>query len=177
MRHIHFDRIDSTQKEAWRMYEAGTKDVVITASIQTDGIGTHGRKWYTDEKNNIALSLLLTPNTNINKFDDLTIKIAQIIVDIFNEYNCNLYIKEPNDLMFNDKKIGGILLQTKVEKNYVKALVLGIGININQVIFNDEIKNIASSISKEFNVTIDINDVVNKFLIEFRKELIERKII
>lgn len=177
MKHIHYKSIDSTQKECWREYEKGTKEILVSASIQTNGIGTHGRNWYTDKPNNIAFSILFTPNTYISNLDNLTIKTAKIIQKIFRNYECNLDIKEPNDLMINNKKVGGILLQTKLEKNIVKALVIGIGINISQKKFNKDIENIATSIINEFSIEIDINKFVNEFILEFKKELERRNII
>ena len=58
MKRFHYEKIDSTQKEVWRRLENG---IIISADIQTDGIGTHGRKWYTSQKGNIAFSIGLMP--------------------------------------------------------------------------------------------------------------------
>lgn len=60
----------------------------------------------------------------------------------------NLNIKEPNDITFNNKKIGRILTQTKLVNEKVKYLVVGIEINTKKEKFTDDIKNIATSIKK-----------------------------
>lgn len=177
MKNIHYEKIDSTQKEAWREYEKGTKELLITASIQSDGIGKQGRKWYTETDDNIAFSLLLTPNVNVDKLKDLTIRVAEIIKEIFKLYDCYLEIKKPNDLMIKNKKVGGILLQTKLEKEKVKALIIGVGINTSQKEFNKEIKDIATSIINEYNIKIDNSDFIKKFYKMFIKELKERNIL
>lgn len=173
--------IDSTQKEMWRrlqdkMFEAE----VIIAKIQTSGIGTHGRCWYSNE-DNIIFSVginLSNVGVTIDKLDGLTINIAEIIVKVFKElYNINsIKIKIPNDLILNDKKIGGILTETKLLGSDVKALCLGIGINTNQENFEniEEIKNIATSIKKELGIEINNLEVIKLFLKYFEENLYKR---
>lgn len=171
-----YNSIDSTQKEIWRLYDKNYQSgVLVSTGIQTDGIGTHGRVWYTEQVNNIAFSFLIRPNCNITYLDGLTKEIAVIIVDIFkNKYGIELGIKEPNDIVYKNKKLGGILIQTKTEKEVVKALVIGIGINTSQVDFNADIKNIATSIKKEFDIEINVEDFIETFCNIFETKLLER---
>ena len=86
-----YDTIDSTQTELKRRKEV-YDGLLIIAESQTNGSGTHGRKWYTETKNkNIAMSFVLIPNDNIAKFDTLTILIAKCIVKAFKSiYNIDL---------------------------------------------------------------------------------------
>ncbi len=89
--------------------------------------GTHGRRWYTDEKNNIAFSLLWKANCEISKLEGITLEIAETLVEVLRKlYNITLLIKFPNDLVWQGKKIGGILTETKVKGNIVKYVVMGI---------------------------------------------------
>ena len=89
--------------------------------------GTHGRKWYTDQTNNIAFSLALLQDYKVNKLEGLTLKIAEILVEVFKDlYGICLAIKSPNDLVYKGKKIGGILTQTKLEGEVVKYVVIGV---------------------------------------------------
>ena len=171
-----YEQLDSTQLEIWRLYEKGAANgTLVMASLQTDGKGTKGRKWYTDEKNNIAFSFLVRTSCNINRLYGLTLNIAEIIVKIFKDkYNIKLEIKQPNDIMCNNKKVGGILTQTKVKGENVKALVVGIGINTSKTKFNKDIMDIATSIKKEFNIDVDIEMFIEEFCIRFEKEIIER---
>ena len=137
--------------------------------------GTHGRDWHTDEKNNIAFSFFINSNCKIEKLDGMTIEIAETIVETFKDlYNIELKIKYPNDIVYNEKKIGGILTETKLNGNIVKSIVIGIGINTNQEVFNKKIENIATSIRNEFNITIDNNKIISKFCNLFENKLIER---
>ena len=174
---IYHNKLDSTQSEIWRLIKKDEiiNGPVVLADIQTAGKGTHGRTWYTDEENNIAFSLYITPNCNIKKLDGITLKIAQLIIGIFkDQYNIDLQIKLPNDIVFNGKKIGGILTETQIISEVVKYLVIGIGINTNKKSFNDEIKDIATSIRKEFNINVDTQSFVTEFCNRFEKEIFKR---
>lgn len=171
---IHYEKIDSTQKEVWRQVEKKEIEngTVIVADIQTDAIGTHGRTWYTEKPNNIAFSIVLFPNCHIDKLKNLTFDIADILVNIFKRlYSVELHIKLPNDLMIRDRKVGGILTETRLQGNIVKTLVIGVGINTNQNEVVDEIKDIATSIKKEFKIEINNNDIINEFCNMLEKRL------
>ena len=153
MKIIHYEKIDSTQKEVWRRLENG---VIISADIQTDGVGTHGRTWYTTQKGNVAFSIGLEPNLPVKKYENLTIKIAEIVLEVFKKlYQIKLEIKQPNDIMINNQKVGGILTETRLQGDIVKQLVIGIGINTN----NEEI---STSIKKEFGIEIDNSRVIQE---------------
>ena len=153
MKIIHYEKIDSTQKEVWRKIENG---IIISADIQTEGIGTHGRTWYTTQKGNIAFSIGLEPNLPVQQFQNLTIEIAETILEVFEKlYQIKLQIKYPNDIMINKQKVGGILTETKLQGEIVKYLVIGLGINTN----NEEI---STSIKKEFGIEIDNSKVIEE---------------
>jgi len=177
---IYYSKIDSTQSEIWRLIENNTtpNGTLVFADIQNKGMGTHGRVWHTDEANNIAFSFFIKTNCNIQKLDGITIKIANIIVNIFKEqYAINLQVKEPNDIVFNNKKIGGILTQTKLVNEKVKYIVVGIGINTKKEKFTDDIKHIATSIKKEFKIEVDTKKFIAEFCNRFEKELQNRRVI
>lgn len=174
---IYYKEIDSSQSEIWRLIENNTapNGTLVFADIQNNGIGTHGRVWHTDEPNNIAFSFFMQMNCNIQKLDGLTVQIANIIVDIFKEqYEIDLGIKKPNDIVFNNKKIGGILTETKLISEEVKYLVVGIGINTEKEKFTDDIKDIATSIKKEFRIEINTQKFIAEFCNRFEKAIIER---
>lgn len=176
---IYFKEIASTQDEIWKKYQSNIENgMLIIADKQTNGKGTHGRRWYTDEENNIAFSFFVKTNCKADKIEGLTLKIADIIVEIFKQkYNVFLEIKYPNDIVYHGKKIGGILTQSKTLEGKVKCLVIGIGINLVQQEFAQEIKDIATSIKKEFEIEVKREDIITEFLNRFEKVLIEKEII
>lgn len=174
---IYYNQIDSTQSKIWQMIEEKKIEngTLIFADIQTDGKGTHGRKWHTDEKNNIAFSFFIQMDCNINNLNGLTRRIAEIIVEIFNSrYGIKLDIKDPNDIVYKGKKLGGILTEAKLISDKVKYLVIGIGINTNKQNFTDDINKIATSIKKEFNIEVDTKEFIAEFCNRFEKEIMKR---
>ena len=148
---IYYKSIDSTQLECWRLSKKKqiTSGTMIISDVQTSAIGTHGRRWITNEKGNIALSMYFKPESLVlEEIRDLPIEIAEfLIAQIYLLTGVNLEIKHPNDLMWNGKKVGGILVETKVQSGFVNEIVIGIGVNVMQKEFPDEIKEIATSIN------------------------------
>lgn len=175
---IYYKEIDSTQSEIWRLIQDKTitNGTLVIAEIQTKGKGTHGRIWHTDEKGDIAFSLLIKMDCNIRKLEGITIEIAKIINQIIEEqYNIKLEIKEPNDIVYKNKKIGGILTETKIISENVKYLVVGIGINNKKQNFSKDIENIATSIKREFNIDINTEEFITEFCNRFEDIIIQRQ--
>lgn len=110
---IYFDELDSTQKYAKKLAEERIENgTMVLTNNQIDGIGTHERKWHSEEGKNISFTLIIYPKCAISELDTLTVDIAKCIVDtVYEIYGAKLDIKKPNDLMCNGKKIGGILTQ------------------------------------------------------------------
>ena len=176
---IYYKKIDSTQKEIWRrIIDSKIKDgTIIMSDVQTSGIGTHGRSWHTS-KNNIAFSFCLFPDCKLENLKNITKDIAKILVDIFYDfYKIKLKIKDPNDLILNGKKVGGILTETRLNGGNVKDLCIGIGINTSKKTFEEDIKDIATSIYKECQIKIDNKRIISEFCNRFEKYLIREKII
>lgn len=107
---IYYENITSTQLRAKEIKEDAKDGTIIITNNQTAGIGTHERKWYMGEGENIAFTMILKPKCNISKIENLTTLIAECMVKAINKlYGKALDIKLPNDLMYNGKKVGGIL--------------------------------------------------------------------
>jgi len=118
--------IDSTNDECKRI--SSNKDIlVVTADKQTKGKGRKGKKWHSPE-GNISLSIAFA-----DIGFDMPISIAtgilvrDALTEVFNLSSIKL--KWPNDLVYEKKKIGGILVEKEVFADYTKAIV-GIGINL-----------------------------------------------
>ncbi len=174
--YYYYNEIDSTQKEIWRRIDENqiVDGTLIRAEKQSAGIGTHGRKWVT-MKNNIAFSFYIELNCKLEKLERITFEIAEMIINVIKEmYGIQLEIKLPNDIYFGGKKLGGILTETKVKGNIAKFMVVGIGINNSQMIFDGELNNIASSIKKEFGIELDVEKFISHLCNRFEKMIINR---
>lgn len=168
---IFYDEIDSTQEEAKRRINNLENGTIIIADKQTKGRGTKGRTWHT-KNDNIAMTIILKPKCKIKDISDLTINIARIMKEsIYDLYNYKLTIKEPNDLILNNKKICGILTESKTLGEDVESILIGIGLNVNETKFEKDIEEIATSLKMEFNKNFNREDIIIKFIEMFEKEL------
>lgn len=176
---IIFDKIDSTQTEAKKLAKKGIENgTIIIADEQINGIGTHGRTWYTKKGKNIAFTIIIFPECNINELKNFTFDIANCIVEsIYNISNEKLNIKIPNDIMINNKKVGGILTQVITEGEKIKYILIGIGINVNETDFSGEIKDIATSLKIEFKKDFQREEILAEICNLFEKYCIEKRII
>ena len=124
-----YDEIDSTNDEAKRI--EGIKDFhIFITEKQTKGRGRHGKKWSSPNSGNIYMTISTSQNTSqINPISLISGLICKKAIDKLIKKS-SIMLKWPNDILFNDKKIGGILVETEINKENVKTII-GIGINLN----------------------------------------------
>lgn len=163
---IYFKEIDSTQKYSKEMVNNNLKNgTIVITDNQTKGIGTNGRNWYSNIGKNITMTITVYPNVDVNKLNNLTIDVARAMQKTIQDlYNINLNIKKPNDLIINNKKIAGFLVETGLIKQKVNYILIGVGFNVNEVEFNVEIKDIATSLKEEFKKDFSREDIIVNFI-------------
>ena len=126
LKRIHLDETDSTNNVCFEELNKGHESIIITADKQTEGRGRNGKKWFSPE-GNIYFSFGF--NTN-NIVEGLSAKAGLKVAEILNyELDREVLLKWPNDLIYSNKKIGGILVETSTYQNTYKV-VIGIGINL-----------------------------------------------
>ncbi len=137
------DSVDSTNNYAMARVHAGLAKhgEFWFSKEQTAGKGQRGKSWVSDANMNIAMSLVLAPGKlKIAEPFHLSAAIACICFDFFKQYaGVETKIKWPNDIFWRDRKAGGILIENVFAGRSWKWSVVGIGININQTNFCDEI--------------------------------------
>ena len=172
---MFFKSIDSTQKKVKSLRQP-LDGTVIIADNQVAAVGTHARKWYTGNKENIAMSFILLPDCNIQNIQDITILLSKSIVKAIKKaYNIELEIKQPNDIYYKGKKVGGILTETSCNGEKVKKIYIGIGLNVNQEKFPGNLSEIATSLKLEFGRDFEREKIIVEFLNDFEK--VYKKII
>ncbi len=173
----YYKEISSTHKYAKEIaLQSDTNGKLIIAEIQTAGIGTKGRTWYTGENKNIAMTIILKPKCKIRELEGLTIKIAKCMQKtIYDLYGYKLEIKEPNDLILNNKKICGILTEINTISEKINYLLISLGFNVNEDEFSEETKDIATSLKKEFGKEFAREDIIVKFIENLEKILFLNK--
>ncbi len=140
---IFFDELDSTNvylAEHFNQYHSGT---IVYTHRQLKGKGLGENKWESSDNDNITLSYLLK-ESKVNAYRQFAInmKVALAIHDFLQkETHQSFAIKWPNDILFEGKKICGILINHFLMGEKVMASIIGIGMNINQTKFQPHIPN------------------------------------
>jgi BirA family biotin operon repressor/biotin-[acetyl-CoA-carboxylase] ligase len=139
---IWFDSIDSTNKEAIRRIGTANDFTVISSVYQTSGRGQKGTSWESAPGKNLTFSIILKPDglKAENQFIISQI-IALGVASYLKKTGIGAKIKWPNDIYVGDKKICGILIENFVEGANLSASIAGIGLNINQEIFESDAPN------------------------------------
>ena len=148
---IYLESVDSTNNYAKRIAEDGTPSgTLVVADEQTGGKGRRGRSWSTPKGSNIAMTLLLRPRFRPEHASRMTLLAAMAVTcGIRRVTGLDAGIKWPNDVVVNGHKVCGILTEMNTEVDYINYVVIGIGINVNQKEFPEEIREIAGSLCLE----------------------------
>lgn len=168
---IHFDTIGSTNDYAKSIANEELEGTLVISEEQSCGRGRLGRNWVSKAYEGIWMSLILKPNIAPNRASFLTILTAVSIAKALDNLNIKVGVKWPNDIILNDKKLCGILTELCLESETVKFIVIGIGMNVKNIEFDDSINDIATSLYKE-GYFIERRDIVREFLLEFEKNYI-----
>lgn len=128
-----YEELDSTNSTAWKLGEGRVKEgACVFSEHQTKGRGRLGRSWSSPRSRNILLSILLRPKVAPSDIAKLTLA-ASVAVRRAVKAACGieLSLKWPNDLIYKDKKVCGILTEMSAEADRVQFVVLGLGLNVN----------------------------------------------
>jgi BirA family biotin operon repressor/biotin-[acetyl-CoA-carboxylase] ligase len=133
-RHFHYEATDSTNTRAAEMaQDPSNAGVVITAGIQAQGRGQHGRRWQSVAGTNVLLSALLFPPTPLRRPSLLTPFAAVAVAETIGKFTPHRpRIKWPNDVLVDGKKICGILIEGGTAPSGSPYFIVGIGLNVNQ---------------------------------------------
>jgi len=171
---IRFDKLKSTNLKLKSLINKKKElnNLCISANYQTNGYGRRNTKWYS-YKGNIHLSILIKPNCNIQKINQLSFATAISLGEILtNLSNKKIAYKWPNDILINKKKFAGIIIETSSNtKLNVKWAIIGIGINTKNYPKFKKIDFKATSLRKEgifleneFFLNLLINNFFNNYL-------------
>ena len=157
---IKHDSLDSTSAKAKEMAAAGAEPwTVVLAQKQEGGYGRKGNAWYSPE-GGLYFSVIL-PKSNIDDLQTMTILAAfSVAKTIKEQFGAEPFVKLPNDVYLNGKKICGILTENVIAGD-IKSSVIGIGINTNIGYFPVDLAG-ATSLKIELGKTIDNNDILEQ---------------
>lgn len=169
--------IDSTNSYALELAKSNNvaEGSVFYSDFQSKGKGQQGNNWQSDLGKNLLFSLLLKPKVQIeNQF-----LISQCVALGLKYYLDSLAVgkvevKWPNDILVNQRKIAGILIENLIEGKLISNSVIGIGLNVNQEIFTDfNRKAISMKIATQENYSINLE--LNQLLISLKRSFEEYK--
>jgi BirA family biotin operon repressor/biotin-[acetyl-CoA-carboxylase] ligase len=170
MKILEFEKLESTQKKAKEIAKEAEPWTVVLAKEQTGGYGRKGNFWYSP-KGGLYFSVIL-PKTKIEDLQILTILAAFCVAKILNEdFKLEPFIKLPNDVWLNGKKICGILTENIIFGKEVKNSIIGIGLNTNIEKFPEDLENVATSIKIELKKEVDNKELLKKILEELKEKL------
>ena len=138
MKEIHFTEIDSTNLYLKKHYAELDDLDIVDAKHQSAGRGRMARVWEDSSGENLLFSVLIKDKNLFPEFSSLSLLAASSIMNTIKSLGINgVSVKWPNDVMVNDKKICGILLESVSFGSEIEALIIGIGLNVNQNEFDE----------------------------------------
>jgi len=175
---VKLKEVDSTNSFMQQLLSNNEKEIeglVVVADNQTSGRGQRGNEWHSLEGENLTFSILLKPNLLIEHQFLLSKVISLGILDFLKDIGVfNVKIKWPNDIYCGNNKIAGILIENSIRNNKVVNSVIGIGLNVNQVNFEEDIKH-PTSIINEIDKSFLLEEALNQLLFFIEKRYLALK--
>ncbi len=165
---IILETVDSTNNYAMGIIDVGLAEhgFTVMALEQSQGKGRQGKTWLSAAGENMMCTIILsTEQLNIQQQFKFTATIAIVCATVIGKVlttSSAFKIKWPNDLFINDRKAGGILIENKILGLTWRWAVVGIGINVNQTGFPDELKQKATSLKIETGKDYNLEELARR---------------
>jgi BirA family biotin operon repressor/biotin-[acetyl-CoA-carboxylase] ligase len=166
----------STNLDAKKLADEGAASgALVVADMQTAGRGRRGRDWVSPAGKDIYMTLMLRPECRPDKASALTLVMALAVLEGIQDVvkmpnDTSLGIKWPNDIVINNKKTCGILTEMSAELDGIHYVVIGVGINVNQTEFAEDIRNTATSMYIESGEKINRSKLVARVMHYFEED-------
>jgi BirA family biotin operon repressor/biotin-[acetyl-CoA-carboxylase] ligase len=171
---------ESTNTYGLRLAQEGAPEgTVILTDFQKAGRGRQNNNWESSKESNILMSVILRPRLKIERVVRITLATSDIIIssleNILEKTSHNpiqFSVKWPNDILANEKKLGGVLTESSLRDKEVIYVVVGIGININQDLseLSEETREIATSLRHETNTLFERENIIVQIISLFEKK-------
>lgn len=181
---IFLPQIPSTNSYATQLLKnvKPAEGTVIQTAFQSDGKGQRGALWITEPDQNLTISVILKPSFLAIENQFLLYQIAALacydtIAELMNSSQIDIKIKWPNDILVNNQKLAGILIENSIQNNQINWSIIGVGLNVNQQSFGTFFN--ATSLKLISKNDFDLKVVLNVFckhLEKFYLALINSKI-
>lgn len=160
---IHLNTVDSTNNFTANLIKTSkvVNGTTILTKRQINGRGQHGNLWQSADDKNLICSTVIYPEIKAKEAFYLNIICSLAVQKTLEDLKIPALIKWPNDILVNDKKIAGILIENQVLGQKISSSIFGLGLNVNQVNFMQEIN--ATSIINEIGHELLIEDLFNQY--------------
>ncbi|MCW3805282.1 biotin--[acetyl-CoA-carboxylase] ligase [Plebeiibacterium marinum] len=164
---MKFEELSSTNEKVKELIKDDIQDcTVVIAKHQYAGKGQKGNSWESEKGKNLTFSLFIKPEY-IQAQDQFVISkvVCLGILKVLQKYSDGFSIKWPNDIYYNNSKIGGILIENSILLNAIGTSTIGIGLNINQEKFLSDAPNpisLKNICKKEFCLQSTLHDILEQ---------------
>jgi BirA family transcriptional regulator, biotin operon repressor / biotin---[acetyl-CoA-carboxylase] ligase len=145
---LRFDKLDSTNNYAAQMIDADTSQpgLTIIAHQQTAGKGQRGNIWNDVPDESLLMSIILQPKETVDEHFSFSAAVAVAVAELVQSLDelITVRIKFPNDIIIDDKKAAGILIENSIRGNTWTHAIVGVGINVLQHHFDNSLSNATS---------------------------------
>lgn len=163
---LYDSSLDSTNEKAKTLGRQGDEEgTVVIADEQTEGRGRFGRNWFSPRGEGIWMSVILRPPSVLEPYTPLSLVTAHCVATALRDVaGVRAEIKWPNDVKIGDKKVCGILTELDKDTAGTSFLVIGIGVNVNQTVFEGELASLATSVRIETGKAANRTPLIRKIL-------------
>jgi len=165
---IHYEQLQSTNDHALKLIAKSNpiEGTVISTDFQSSGKGQRNNIWQSEPSENLLFSIILYPSfLSVSKQFYLSMFTVNAITSLLETVldPKKLFIKWPNDIYYENRKLGGILIQNNLKGENIESSVIGIGLNVNQKSFDPILPN-PSSILIEKNNALNLKELLTNLL-------------
>jgi BirA family biotin operon repressor/biotin-[acetyl-CoA-carboxylase] ligase len=162
---VYLDECESTNDFLFTSKDHTKDGTVVLSEFQSKGKGRKDRIWESSKEQNLTLSIMLRRDMQPKSLNIINLGASLAVAHTLeNLYQLIVELKWPNDALVKSKKIAGILLESSSRGNKIEKVVIGIGINVNQVGFQGKFLIPPTSVKKEFHETVSRERLLSELL-------------
>ena len=139
----HYKEVASTNQTLKSLLQNNSPNEItaIMADYQTMGRGQGRNSWLSEPGMNMLMSVFIPLHMDVHDHFFITVLVSMAIHRFLQRRGIAAYVKWPNDIYADDKKLGGLLIENSIMGRQIKHSIIGIGLNVNQTVFDKSLPN------------------------------------